>query len=342
MFGRNIFSLTLGIAVVAAASVPLKAYNISAKGRVHERITRLAEICADLEPAPLRCDLPADVRQFQKVRWREGKLWEAVRWPDDPTQQGNVGGAVKFAINAGLGRCEKYLQPGQPFAGLLCSSHYGHLQFMHAMSSDQAENGAATRALIVAWTKFAFGVASGQTDGAAPFCATVRAAGAPLADALAPDSFPFCDGGKYLAWKVRTLFVLRCRNPFSSVICSEADGAPADERARKNATGALLHLIQDSYSRSHADRGSGEGPLGPYHPVIDCKPVRAFHLYASNKKEHGAADKLPAISSNCLRDGEIFDPVTASAQMLRAVAAMDEDAAVTLIERHVLGQVPSA
>lgn len=339
MFSR-LTALGAAITVVVGLSgVPTEAYNISVKGAVHERITRLAERCAALDPMPERCPLPTTSRELDKVDWAAGNYWYAVRWPDDPTRQGNMFGGVKFGINVGLGRCDHYLKPGKPFAGVLCNSHYGALQFLHAMSSKPGETPAETRALVAAWARFAFGVASGRIMGTAPFCATVRAQGEPLAAALAPPEFPFCKDGRSPAWKVRTLFVLRCRNPFSSQICSEAIGDDADRYAKLNATGALLHLIQDSYSRSHTGRGIVK-PKGPYSARIDCLPVSAFYLYRDNKKLHGAADRLPTFSDDCRREGAIIDPVTASARMLKYVGIGDakaEDAAIAMIEREVLG-----
>ena len=332
---------------VGQASTPVRGYNISAKGAVHERITSFSEDCAKIEPAPIRCSLPRTKSEFNGKDWKLGAYTRAVRWPDDPTRQGNVRGIIKFGINAGLGRCADYLKPGKPFAGLMCNSHYGKLQFMHAMSSSDTETFEATRNLILAWSKFTFGVASGRIPADAPFCATVRAEGSPLAEVLAPEDFPFCEErvtarGTYPAWKIRTLFVLSCRNPFSSTTCSEATGKPADELARRNATGALLHLIQDSYSRSHTGRAHDDA-RGPYSSNIDCRPVRKFYLYSLNKRNHGAADGTPVFSPDCGDKSGILDPITASARMLRAIARGGRDAesaAVTMMADEVLGKPP--
>lgn len=328
-------------------SAPVNGYNISAKGAVHERITRLAEYCAKLEPMPVRCSLPRTQSGFSDVDWKSGTYTRAVRWPDDPTHQGNILGIVKFAINAGLGKCVDYLNPGQPFAGLMCNSHYGKFQFMHAMSSSDKETNKQTRELILAWSKFTFGVASRRIPADAPFCETVRMEGGPLAEVLAPKEFPYCEDrvtarATYPAWKVRTLFVLSCRNPFSSATCSEAIGDPANELARRNATGALLHLIQDSFSRSHASRAQ-DNARGPYLSQIDCAPVRKFYLYSLNKRYHGAADKPPVFSPECGDQSRILDPITASARILRGIAVGDQSAeiaAVRMIEDEVLGVPP--
>lgn len=329
----------LGIALLAPAS----AFNISAKGRVHERLSRLAELCLEAGQQA-KCPLPADQRAFEKVDWKKGKYWRAVRWPDDPTDQARSVSVVKFAINAGLGRCEKYVGTGKPFGGLMCNSHYGNFQFMHTMKSSADETTEVTKVTIGAWTLFAYRVANGRIDLEANYCDTIRAQGPSLSAALAPPDFPFCedrqDNGKsFKAWSVRTLFTFKCRNPVSSAVCKETVGEAGRAQARLAATGALLHLIQDSFSSSHTGR-SVINPTGPYSAIVDCAAVHAFYFYTANKKNHPAADKKPRFKENCGTKAPVLDPVTASAQMLGLIehsAEGDEAAAVELVMYSVLG-----
>lgn len=347
LFGTKSLFVSAAILAVFGSTFsvlsPATAFNISAKGRVHERLTRLAELCYAAGQQK-QCPLPADRAAFDNVDWKKGKYWRAVRWPDDPTDQSSSVSIVKFAVNAGLGRCSKYLEPERPFAGLMCNSHYGNFQFMHAMKSTSDEDAAQTKSLIREWTRFAFRVASGRIDPEADYCTTVRQQGELLSNALAPGTFPYCqdrkqDGVVYKAWRVRTLFTLKCHNAFSSAVCKETIGEAGSAMSKQAATGALLHLIQDSFSSSHTGR-STINPTGPYTPIVDCAPVQEFYFYAANKSNHGAADKAPLFRANCRPNASALDPVSASAQMLGLVDSNHPKAeadAVDLVITNVLG-----
>lgn len=346
MFGAIKRTSACGLALAGmgiAFLTPASAFNISAKGRVHERLTRLAELCLEAGQQA-QCPLPAVQRAFDKVDWKKSKYWRAVRWPDDPTDQASSVSVVKFAIIAGLGRCEKYVGTGKPFGGLMCNSHYGNFQFMHAMKSSADETTEGTKAIIGAWTQFAYRVASGRIDLEANYCSIIRAQGPLLSAALAPPEFPFCedreDNGKsFKAWSVRTLFTFHCRNPVSSAVCKETVGEAGRAQARLAATGALFHLIQDSFSSSHTGR-SVINPTGPYAAIVDCAAIQTFYFYTANKDNHGAADKKPRFEENCRSKAPVLDPVTASAQMLGLIERNDvgaEAAAVELVLKNVLG-----
>lgn len=326
----------LAVAISGIFQHSALAYNVSLKGRVHERITRLAEICNAMRPLPRRCPLPADKKAFDEVDWKASQYWHAVRWPDDPTDQAKSAGAIKFGLNAGLGNCRRYVEKAD-FAGIMCSGHYGSFQFIHAMASTADETTDTTRNLILGWAKFTFRVATGRIGTQDDYCATVRAQDPSLAKALAPVDFPFCSSPGSPGWQVRSLFAFRCHGLFGSGKC-DPDLDHADALARENAIGALLHLIQDSYSQSHTGRSELK-PTGPYQARIDCLPVQQFYDYNMNHKAHSKADKLPEIAETCRTDGAIIDPVTATARMLRYLAqgADGEAAAMTMLDKEVLG-----
>jgi hypothetical protein len=325
--------VTLATAAIFLTS-PIGAYDISIKGRVHERITRLAELCYQRHQEMARCpNLTADA--LKNADWDKGEYWGAVRWPDDPTDEANPKGGLKIAINVGFDRCLKKLAPGQPYAGILCNSHFGRYQFFHAMASVPNEPPERTRTLILAWARTAFRIATGEIAPGADFCTAMRAEGEPMASIFAPADFPYCSGDS--RWQVRSLFTMRCHNPFSSSDCDFVPYADADALTRRNAIGALLHVIQDSYSRSHTLRDPGT-PKDPYFPPrINCAPVRHFYLYEENKRDHAKADALPDFAPECSEIGPILDPVTASARMLRFVENRDEEGLIRMLDREVLG-----
>lgn len=337
----------LGAAVllVMGAAQSSTAYEIKPKQPNHERLTALAERClaAAAGALPSHCPLPRTAAEFAATDIGGSVYADAVRWPDDPTRQISATGLGKIAVNLGAERCKKHVGPGKPFGGLMCNSHYGALQFLHAMRPVAGEAPSETRAKILGWTRAAFSIATGQgVDATTGYCAYFRSQSPALAEAFAPPGFPYCDdrteGGKsYKAWRVHTLFTLECRNPVASTKCSELTGDAAAALARKRAAGALLHLIQDSFSQSHTARG-GAFPAGPYSARVVCLPVREYYDYAQNSGVHPAADKAPTFDLAGCADGPVADPITASAQMLWLIEQRaNPDAAVKLMAEAVLG-----
>lgn len=327
---HNVFAAAAAGLALASASFPAQAYNISLKGRVHERMTALAELCLKEYKGklPERCD-PADLGK----RLPRGALGSprarAVRWSDDPTGQISATGGIKFLVQTLGGGCERRIpadvspnDPPRPFAGLLCHTHYGSFQFMHALSGGKHEAPGTTAAKMLSWADLSYRVASGRIGREVGYCDYVRKQA--IAAELAPASFPFCDpdagedaSDPYSRWRVHTLFSLRCRNPFSSKNCSEAIGDQGEAVARSNAVGALLHLVQDSFSQSHVVRGRPQTGR-KFEPRIVCAPASGYYLYREQifrKIKHSSADKEPVWDPAC-GSSDIHDPVTASAVLL--------------------------
>ena len=286
------------------------------------------------ERVPDKCTLPTAEHPLRDQREHGRPYRKETRWPDDPTRQSSSAGLIKFLANVGADRCLRYV--GQErFAGLLCNSHYGDLQFFHSMASTatgasdpSTEPFEETRAKMLGWTALAYGVATGQLSGNAPFCPTVRAFGAAGA-ALAPERFAFCG-----TWTIASLFGQTCRNPLNSRTCRQNNDA---EAIRRTAIGAMLHMIQDSYSRSHAGRGE-DAPNGPYERAeVRCAPITAFYRYSVEQKQnHPAADLEPVFATSCSTGGSL-DPITPSARMIWLVDHRCHVSwAVDLIDRGVI------
>ena len=113
-----------------------------------------------------------------------------------------------------------------------------------------------------------------------------------------------------------TLFNFTCKNPVSSRTCSERISATGKIWAQQNATGALLHMIQDSFSQSHTERGACEVTnTGLPVSKVECKPIKSFYAYRlQDSDSHGKSDLWPSYSKNCVNGG--IDPVYATALML--------------------------
>ncbi len=351
---RSLTALVLGASLLLPGGAALS-YNIHLKGRVHERLTRLAELCFERSTGriPMDCDASTIATGRTMHDWRTN-LALSSRWSDDPTRQLSGLSGIKFAISAGR-TCRDWFRggPGQadaPYGGILCGSHYGPLQFWHAMRSSERETPAETRAKMLEWVDVAYRVATGRIPESEGYCSYFRSRPA-IARSMVPGNFPYCsdrpgpenEGRGYRAWRVHTLFSMRCSNPLSSRICSEVVGPGGAALARRNARGALLHIVQDSFSQSHAIRGPEAGGQ-EFDPKIVCLPVTGFHFYTGqvgSGVDHGSADKYPTVDmTTCGAGRQIDDPVTASAVMLWHVNANSDPEIVQAYFRdHVLGPV---
>lgn len=167
-----------------------------------------------------------------------------------------------------------FLDATNPNSNLMTRSHFGDLQFLHAMASKEAESSTETRANILMWAEFAWGVARGDI-----------ASGVFVRDVKIErfDRF-FGKSG----WRVQDLLALG--SPF------------LQNNIRDVAFGTLLHVVQDSFARRHVDR---------LEPIVSQKceaagnpqpgPIRAFASYPT--QDH--ADHAKFDSRDRMVDGLI-------------------------------------
>ncbi|NQD37725.1 hypothetical protein HPT27_11875 [Permianibacter sp. IMCC34836] len=254
---------------------------------VHETMTMLAYDC---HARPRECQ--GSMERFDRLR--DGKrlafLVTGVEWNDDPSLMllGDIADIArwrKWMLDAeDKAKCRGKHAPA-PCPGvevsddLLYRSHYGDLQFLHAMASSETETAAETRRKMLVWARFSYEVGIGKIDPATPLSQL------PDVDALLQRP----------GWNVHYLF---------------ARNANSKASIRKIAIGSLLHLIQDSYSDAHTARLNGCEALS--HNKRDIVNFRLYKL--QNPDEHKEADSRPA----WLDKGDLSDanPVWASAQLL--------------------------
>jgi hypothetical protein len=257
-----------------------------------------------------------DFKELELGKVSAEELAEAVRWPDDPSREVDFWTIYKFGVKM-KGQCAKHYTGGLR-DGLLCSSHYGPLQYWHAMASSCGESTVETQDKMLAWAEFLYEVAV-REDLDQPYCKywqeQPKEDKGKLAAVLAPkDDFPCIKDG--LPWMLGTLFTFKCTNPRSSETCDELDSRDA----RLSALGALLHMVQDSYAQGHAARGSCEMYVKNWRPLskIECLPISQFYTYDKQAGwKHGEADGIPQIGDSCLKGSpEVDDPVLASATVL--------------------------
>ena len=231
---------------------------------VHEEITQRiygcegdAEVCADPD-----------------LGFASSFVVAGVRWNDDPpfrlqNRQGRglgckVEETIRFITQpvcwAGLWRDGKArAERGEFFdeasgVSLLYRSHFGDMQFLHAMASRDGEPAETTRRKILMWAEFSWRTAMKE------YTLPTRLRDIPIEG--------FKDHFARTGWNVQDLFTL------------------GNHLLRRNidevAFGSLLHMVEDSFSRSHVDR---EEPVyGQTCSVTDQNPkpgvIREFHSYA--------------------------------------------------------------
>ncbi len=255
---------------------------------VHERITRQAYARAGIK-------LPDEVIA-------------GVRWNDNPPALrlgallGNCNGMQliqgldcwtsmmrldRFALEA-LTRREKSIAPVR--------SHFGDMQFLHAMASHSGEPAVETRRNILRWSEFAYRVARGEIDPKANVFG-LRGSGAVLdEETSAWISDLFRSPSKKL-WAVHDMFLAK------------------PEKIRLMAFGSLLHVVEDSYSSAHARREGGRIQSNGCLAFDADSPIVLFQTYVGQDTEkHGVCDDAP----DWLDTERSGSPIEVLAQIARA------------------------
>jgi hypothetical protein len=336
------------LACLAVLAAPAAAYTVAPMAGVHEAMTRAAKLCLDealsrrqkparCRPEPVGEDVAVDlewVRNPELPPWdiagwlrhwtgkapRYPDLAEASRWPDDPTRQLGLVNAIRFTWHM-VSACDLLLGAGERNDiddGLLCNSHVGDMQFMHAQAGAVGEPAAETREKIGQWAEFLFLVASGRLSRReldTPYCRYFAGSSA-FHRAMRPHARVLpCGGRGRRPWTVATLFNFVCQDPFTGSGCKDLAGPRRFAMARLNATGALLHLVQDAYAQSHVERGQCERHDGEVVAKVECAPIVRFTTYRG-QQGHAAGDAWPRIAASCRATAAVDDPVTASAKVL--------------------------
>jgi hypothetical protein len=279
---------------LAAALLATSAYGYQMKPfkDVHERMTIASVFCSN-NPSDCTEDLSQATAPSEVEYYLEG-----LRWNDDPVHQ--LKGLNELRYLELFGRCvpQAKLAPLAEKSGLLCRSHYGDWQFIHSMAIDTNETIDATHEKIMIWAEFTFKVSTGVIS------PSIEVAAVPV------KGFPelFAPQGSLMneqKWDVSTLFSMFCNHPFTCTKIrrkTPKDPDVADRRIRQMAMGALLHTIQDSFSKAHAFR-AGDGvkiEKGVPQPTISCGAIQKFYAYqVQDSIKHRAADGFPSLDSSC-------------------------------------------
>jgi hypothetical protein len=236
---------------------------------VHERMTRKAYEAAGLT-------LDRDV--ITGVRWNDNP--PAIRFGpllggcSGPKLQSAEGFAcwtsmLRFDLLAweALSKREQSLAPMR--------SHFGDMQFLHAMASRSGEPPEQTRRNILRWAQFAYRVARGEIAPRANLFGMRRYASALDEDTGQWVSDLFRGPAKKL-WAVHDVFL------------------PISADLKQMAFGSLLHMIEDSYSAAHVLRESTRLQANGCASYDANDPILRFQTYAGqDAAKHGVCDDEP-------------------------------------------------
>lgn len=168
-------------------------------------------------------------------------------------------------------------------AALLYRSHFGDMQFLHAMASADGIAPSETRQRILDWAEFNWHIMQGDYG---------------LSTGLnGVDNETMRTRFGRSGWTVQDLYTLGARGLRPHV--------------RDVAFGSLLHMLQDSFANGHVDRSS---PLATRTCEIAGRPVEApglineFHAYNHQDHAlHSEADTRGALQEHLQDDPDVVD-----------------------------------
>lgn len=244
---------------------------------IHETLTRLSLVRAAARsgaPSPSKPDIDEYVRGAVWNDDPDGFLFDERRfkWFGEPTTT-KLSSGVLFAFHfLRAKRAGRSYGADEPV--LLKRSHFGDLQFLHAMAGE-GELPAVTHAAILEWAELTYGIATGRIPGTTPLEEVpVPGVAARFLPRVRRDA-------------VERLFLISPR-------IKRVRGVDV----RKRAAGSLLHLIHDSFAAGHTTRDASGAVL-------------EFHSYErQDARRHALADRLgTSRSSATLAVRAVADPL---------------------------------
>jgi hypothetical protein len=243
------------------------------KSPVHEAITQAAYGCTKDDLIDCAKKNHASPAMIWGARWNDDPPFRMKSGPSacqcDQTIRANTQPSCWYTL---FKDGERKAGAGQLFGhgyAMLYRVHFGDLQFLHAMATRDGEEAEVTRSSIMMWAEFTWGIATGTL----PRDRYLRDLGVPGL-------------GTYFPGDLSATILFSLGNP-----------AFQNPQVAEVALGSLLHMIQDSFTDSHASRsdplgGECEGMPGVLRPGM----ILQFHSYAhQDHKAHDSADKIRAI-----------------------------------------------
>ncbi len=247
---------------------------------VHEEITQLI----------FGCDASPDACADPEMEFTPPTVIAGVRWNDDPPFRLATTGIRECRTEQTIRvvtqpicwyhlfrHAEKratttYFDGKSKRWNTMYRSHFGDLQFLHAMASRDGELAGTTRDRVLMWAEFAWSVAIGAEKGNT-LLKDIKVKG-------------FAEFFPYSGQDVLDLYTL---------------GNTALRRGLPDvAFGSLLHLVQDSFAFAHAERMNAvPGATCPNTDRPQPGLIRAFRSYSNqDHKKHGTHDARTAFQES--------------------------------------------
>lgn len=273
------------------------------KNPVHEAITLSALDCDPEAGNEMGCVTYDRVLEYRMVLY-------GVRWPDDPpfrldasappgTSACNPRITVRstaqpacwwLLFNDAKAKAKTYKGVGPAFGpgkALLYRSHFGDLQFIHAMASYDGETALQTQQRIRLFAGYMWGVATGRLRNDVP----IR----DLGIAGLEDYFP----GDMTTTNLLATGIVEARRHLDEV-----------------ALGVVLHMLQDSFSGAHVNREPSLGGVCPGFAEIEAPGrIASFNSYTHQDGAlHDLEDTPKALALQTVQ--EVPNAVTASRDVI--------------------------
>lgn len=270
-----------------------------------------------------------------------------IRWNDDPIQMA-TGKPFDFYIyyKDSCNNKDKI----DPSWSLLYRTHCGDMQFLHAMASFEDETAEDTFKLMMMWSEFTFKISTGEIPHNLNFrsmhlklnggfldkkytgeCKNVLDPQLVGSGNAAAFSYLMTNNGSTrMCWEPEDLFTRKCvrqfkffnlffRNRLTEQICEYPHNDHSQGDIRNRALGSLLHLIQDSFSDSHAKRlPKNDDQCSRLAGIGKIEQFGTFKLQSEN--QHSKADMLSAtcggFMKNNTRDNNGLNLIEVSAQII--------------------------
>lgn len=162
-------------------------------------------------------------------------------------------------------------------------SHYGDMQFLHSMAYKDGISALETRNKIYMWLEFLYQIATKQIKAKTKFNEV---------DVRGLNEYFDRHQHWEIRWIMQPRYLLSRKNDFSD-----------------HALGAMLHLIQDSYSTSHVER--------IFESTSSCQYgyINRFYSYSNqDSKKHGESDTWEGYEKTSFPESS--NPITVGAQVM--------------------------
>jgi hypothetical protein len=236
------------------------------------------------------CDADQKICGNAEVEYAPYAVLAGVRWNDDPPFRLNSTGISECKVDETIrvitqpvcwARLFKYAESkarnetydAEHSAGnLMYRSHFGDLQFIHAMASTDGEAATETQKRMMMWAEFTWRVALGEYSH-----------GTLLRTVTVPGFNKFFGN---VGWNVQDLFTLG--NP------------PLRKHIGDVAFGSLLHMVEDSFARGHVSRAEGVyGEVCPGGKAGKPGVIREFRSYQNQDHyKHAEFDSRLALADH--------------------------------------------